>query len=125
MVANKRIAQVFQQLMEKGPSIGYFPEPTKLYHICPKEEEAETRVAFKEAGIEVNFCRGKCYVGSFVGSEAMLEPWLDPMVKKWVTRIKTTHTHTATRAHCPDGFRVMAKVTSYFCPLALPQDCLY
>ncbi len=64
---------MFQLLMEKGPSVGYFPEPMKLCHICPKEEEAEARAAFEEAGIEVNFCRGNCYVGGFVGSEAMLE----------------------------------------------------
>jgi hypothetical protein len=88
MGASKRIARVFQLLMEKGPSVGYFPEPVKLYHICPKEEEAEARAAFEEAGIEVNFCRGKCYVGGFVGSEAMLERWLNPMVKKWVTAIE-------------------------------------
>jgi hypothetical protein len=84
MGAGKRIARVFQLLMEKGPSMGYFPEPAKLYHICLKEEEAEARAAFKEAGISVTFCRGKRYVGGFVGSEAMLECWMDPKVKKWV-----------------------------------------
>jgi hypothetical protein len=89
MGASKRIARVFQLLMENGPSMGYFPEPAKLYHICPKEEEVEARAAFEEAGIEVNYCRGKHYVGGFVGSEAMLERWLDPMVKKWVTGIET------------------------------------
>jgi len=41
MGAGKRIARVFQLLMEKGPSVGYFSEPAKLYHICQKEEEAE------------------------------------------------------------------------------------
>ncbi len=35
MGAGKRIARVFQLLMEKGPSVGYFPEPAKSYHICP------------------------------------------------------------------------------------------
>jgi hypothetical protein len=89
MGASKRIARVFQLLMKKGPSVGYFPEPAKLYHICPKEEEAEARAVFEEAGMEVNFCRGKRYVGGFVGLEAMLERWLDPMVKKWVTGIET------------------------------------
>jgi hypothetical protein len=69
--------------------VGYFPEPAKLYHICPKEEEAEARAAFKDSGIEVNFCWGKRYVGGFVGLEAMLEHWLDPKVKKWVTGIET------------------------------------
>jgi hypothetical protein len=96
MGASKRIARVFQLLMEKGPSMGYFPKPTKSYHICPKEEEAEARAAFEEAGIEVNFCQGKHYVGGFVRLEAMLECWLDPMVKKWVTGIETL-VHIAVR----------------------------
>jgi hypothetical protein len=56
MGASKRIVRVFQLLMEKGLSMGYFPESVKMYHICPKEEEAEARAAFEEAGIEVNFC---------------------------------------------------------------------
>ena len=37
MGAGKRIARVFKLLMEKGPSVVYFPEPAKSYHICPKE----------------------------------------------------------------------------------------
>ena len=73
--------------MEKGPRVGYFPEPAKSYHICPKEGESEARAAFEEAGISVNFCRGKCYMGGYVGSEAMLERWMDPKVKKWVAGI--------------------------------------
>jgi hypothetical protein len=89
MGASKRIARVFQLLMEKGPSVGYFPEPAKSYHICPKEEEAEVRAAFEEAGNKANFCRDKRYVGGFVGLEAMLERWLDPMVRKWVMGIET------------------------------------
>jgi hypothetical protein len=36
----------------------------------------------------VNFCLGKRYVGGFVGSEAMLEHWLDPKVKKWVAGVE-------------------------------------
>ncbi len=88
MGTSKRIARVFQLLMEKGPSVGYFPEPEKLYHICPKEEEAEARAAFEEAGLHVNFCRGKRYIGGFVSLEAMLEHWLDPKVKKWVTGVE-------------------------------------
>ena len=59
MGTGKWIARVFQLLMEKGPSMGYFPEPAKLYQICPKDEEAEAKAAFEEAGISVNFCCGK------------------------------------------------------------------
>ena len=63
MGAGKQIVWVFQLRTEKGPSIGYFPKLAKSYHICPKEEEEEARAAFKEAGIPMNFCHGKCYVG--------------------------------------------------------------
>jgi hypothetical protein len=70
--AGKWIARVFQLLMEKGPSVGYFPEPAKSYHICPKEDEAEARAAFEEAGISVNFqqtlCGWLCRIGSDVGA---------------------------------------------------------
>ena len=67
--------------------MGYFPEPSKSYHICPKEQVVAARETFKEAGIQVNFCRGKCYVGGFVGLEAMLERWLDPKVRKWMAGV--------------------------------------
>jgi hypothetical protein len=89
MGMSTRITRVFRLLMEKGSSVGYFPEPTKSYHICPKEEEAEAKAAFEEVGLHVNFCHGKCYVGGFVRSEAMLEHWLDPMVKKCTAGVET------------------------------------
>jgi hypothetical protein len=65
--AEKWIARVIQLLMEKCPSVGYFSEPAKSYHICLKEEEAEARAAFEETGISGNFCRGKHNFGGFVG----------------------------------------------------------
>jgi len=89
MGVGKRIARVFQLLMEKGPSVGYFPEPAKSYHICPKEEEAEARAALEEAGTSMSFCRGKRYVGGYVGSEVMLERWMYPKVKKWVVGMES------------------------------------
>jgi len=88
MGAVKRLVRTFQLLMEKGPSVGYFPEPEKSYHICPTEQEVASRVAFEEVGIQVNFCQGKRYVGGFVGSEAMLERWLGPKVRKWVAGVE-------------------------------------
>jgi hypothetical protein len=88
MGACTRIVRVFQLLMKKGPSVGYFPAPQKSYHICPKAEEAEARATFEAAGLHVNFYHGKCYMGDFVGSEAMLERWLDPKVRQWVAGVE-------------------------------------
>jgi hypothetical protein len=89
MGAVKRSVKVMQELMKKGPSVGYFPQPEKSWHICPKEHEDAARGAFEDAGIQMNFCRGKRYVGGFVGSEARLERWLNPKVQKWVAGIET------------------------------------
>ncbi len=36
MGASKRITRVFQLLMEKGPSVGYFPEPAKFLPHLPQ-----------------------------------------------------------------------------------------
>jgi hypothetical protein len=88
MGAVKRSVTVIQELMKRGPDVGYFPQPEKSWHICPKEHEDAAREAFEGAGIQMNFCRGKRYVGGFVGSEAMLERWIDPKVKKWVAGIE-------------------------------------
>ncbi len=71
-----------------------FLNPGSHITFAPKRRRlrpGEPGGAFEEARIEVNFCRGKCYMdmGGFVGSEAMLEHWLDPMVKKWVAGIET------------------------------------
>ena len=35
----------------------------------------------------MNFCCGKCYMGGFVGPEAMLERLINPKVKRWVAGI--------------------------------------
>jgi hypothetical protein len=88
MVVSKRIVRVFQLLMEKGPSMGYFHKPLKSYHICPKAEEAEARAASKAMRLHMNFCHGKYYVGGFVGLEVMLEHWLEPKVEQWMVGVK-------------------------------------
>ncbi len=45
----------------------------------------------------MNFCCNNRYVGGFVRSEAMLERWLDPTVKKWV-----------------EGVEILARIASRF-----------
>ena len=38
------VAQVFQLLCKKGPSVGYFPAPAKSWAICPKcADKPQTR----------------------------------------------------------------------------------
>ena len=43
---------------------------------------------FAEAGLQLKWSRGQRYVGGFVGSMAMRDRWLDPMVKQWVAGVE-------------------------------------
>ena len=78
------VANLFNQLCEKGPSVGYFPAPAKSWVICPKRMENTAKAILDAAGLPVKWSRGQRYVGGFIGSPRMQERWLKPMVSKWV-----------------------------------------
>ena len=82
------VAKCFQILAEAGPHFGYFPEPEKSFAICPLATEAAAKAIFEAEGLPVNYCRGHRYVGGYVGSTAMQDRWVEPMVEKWVASIK-------------------------------------
>ena len=50
-------------------------------------EETE-RVAFTAESLEVRFFRGHRSVGGFVGSHAMRDRWVEPMVADWVKGVE-------------------------------------
>ena len=66
----------------------YLPEPEKSFCICPLATEAAAKAIFEEEGLSVKYCRGHRYVGGYVGSLAMKDRWVEPMVEKWVGGIK-------------------------------------
>jgi hypothetical protein len=73
-------AEGFSLLVKHGPSVGYFPEPSKSIHICPRGEEAAAKRYFEEKDLDVKLSRGHRYVGGFLGSRKMLERWIAPKV---------------------------------------------
>ena len=83
-----RVAKLFHILCRHGPSVGYFPEPEKCWVICPLSSEANARRVFQDASLPVSYCRGRRYVGGFVGSRATRDEWLSPMIQRWVTGIE-------------------------------------
>ena len=62
----------------------YYPKPAKSFAICPLATEAAAKAVFESESLPVNFCRGHRYVGGYVGSIAMRDRWVEPMVGKWV-----------------------------------------
>ncbi|KAL7526623.1 hypothetical protein ACHAXR_001569, partial [Thalassiosira sp. AJA248-18] len=75
------VAATFETLIKVGPMFGYHPEPAKSFVICPIASEAAANAVFDEKDLPVNYCRGHRYVGGFVGSNAMRDRWVEPMVE--------------------------------------------
>ena len=84
----KEAAACFEKLVAVGPQFGYHPEPAKSFVICPLADEEAAKAEFTAKNLPVKFCRGHRYVGGFVGSRAMQDRWVDPMVEKWVESIQ-------------------------------------
>ena len=76
-VAGKAVpnVQCLDFLVKFGPTYGYFPEPSKLYYICRAEDEEVAHAAFEGFGLEINYSRGKQYLGGFIGSAKIKEKW--------------------------------------------------
>ena len=83
------VATATVELARVGPMFGYFPEPEKSICICPLAEEQAARAAFAALDIPIEkYRRGHRYVGGYVGSIAMRDRWVKPMVEKWVEGVK-------------------------------------
>jgi hypothetical protein len=72
-----------------GPQYGYFPEPSKLYYICKAEDEDAAHQAFESFSLEINYSRGQCFIGGFIGSTNKKELWLAELVENWVAAVQT------------------------------------
>ncbi|KAL7533156.1 hypothetical protein ACHAXR_005075, partial [Thalassiosira sp. AJA248-18] len=82
-------ARCLNFLMEHGPKYGYFPEPDKCWYICKAEDEEVAKGAFQQFGLNINYTRGKRYLGGFIGSAETKNQWLGGMVSKWVQAVQT------------------------------------
>ncbi len=76
-------------LVKFGLQYGYFPEPGKSYYICKAKDEDVACQAFESFGLEINYLRGQCYLGGFIGSAKKKEMWLAELVEKWVVAVQT------------------------------------
>ena len=82
------VSQCFRLLCQYGPMYGYFPEPAKSFAICPTATEPLARITFNEHDLPVTFVQGHRYVGGYVGSLALRDDWIQPMVEEWTAGVK-------------------------------------
>ena len=77
--------------MPKGPKVwlGYFPEPEKTWYICKGEDEAAAQATHAAFDLEINFARGRQYLGGFVGSAATKDEYVKAKVDIWKETVET------------------------------------
>ena len=62
-----------------------------MYYICKaKDEDIVRQEAFESYGLEINYLRGQCCLGGFIGSTKTKDLWLAELVEKWVVAVVQT-----------------------------------
>mmetsp|Transcript_37593 Transcript_37593/g.78738 ORF Transcript_37593/g.78738 Transcript_37593/m.78738 type:complete len:434 (+) Transcript_37593:218-1519(+) len=82
------VADTFWELIRLSLMFGYLPEPEKSFAICHLATEATAKTIFEALGLPVRYRCGHRHVGGFVGSAAMKNRWIKPMVSKWVQGVE-------------------------------------
>ena len=82
--------KLLRDLVDLGPSYGYFPESEKIWHVCRKEDEAAYRQAFKEEGFpDMQLTEEHQYVGGYIGTLSKEVAWIRPKVETCVEEVRT------------------------------------
>ena len=80
--------KVLENLVIKGPEIGYFSAPGKSWYIFKEEDEEVAKQVFVDRGLTINYTRGQKYLGGFIGSVESKEEWLEEKVAIWTEAVK-------------------------------------
>jgi hypothetical protein len=77
----KDVKQWMQQLIQRGPGFGYYPEPHKSFLVVAPEYEDEANRLFGEMGIKV--VTGQRFLGGFIGDAAAKCLYVEKKVRQW------------------------------------------
>ena len=99
------VAVWFKELCEKGPRVGYHPNPSKCHIIVKNQHTLERAHAlFRGSGVKVTL-QGRPYLGSAIGTEGYIKSYVQAKVAEWVndieqlSEIAITEPHTAYYAY--------------------------
>ena len=89
----------WNELVEKGPYLGYYPEPTKS-HLIVKNEDVYQRATqlFHGSGIKITL-EGRPYLGSTLGTAAFTRKYVEEKVQNWVNDITSLAEIANTEPH--------------------------
>ena len=75
-------------LMEYGPKIGYYPEPTKSWLIVKVEHLEEAKKIFNDTGLNITV-DGRKHLGAAVGTSTFKNEYVAKKIEDWITQIET------------------------------------
>jgi hypothetical protein len=81
-----KVGQAYSIVKAHGPDRGYYPEDEKSVCVCRASLQAEARAALQD--FPFTYVEGHRYLGSFAGSTATRDTWLDPKIQQWVASVE-------------------------------------
>ena len=78
------IAEYFEELMRIGPTIGYFPEPTKSILIVRSDTLPQARSFLQSRNLGFELKTGDRFLGGFLGETSTRDQWLKNKISDWV-----------------------------------------
>ena len=76
----------WDELLESGPALGYFPNAKKCWLIVKPEQEQAAREMFRDTAINITV-EGHKHLGAALGSRSFLEEYVGEKVDEWVTEV--------------------------------------
>ena len=77
------IRDYFRELERIGPSVGYFPEPSKSVLIVRSDAIKHAQSFLQTEGLSFKLKTGDRCLGGFVGDTSTRDEWLENLVSKW------------------------------------------
>jgi len=75
------IAAAMRTILEKGPTRGYYPEPSKSILICNSAVRNTVQAELQNFGFQ--YKTGYRHVGGYLGSTEARDAWIQPQVQQW------------------------------------------
>lgn len=79
----EQIRDYFRELMEIGPTYGYFPEPDKSILIVQPHSKNQAQQFLQAESLKFKLRTGNRYLGGHVGEASSRDEWLKDLISQW------------------------------------------
>ena len=88
----------WDEILSRGPSFGYFPNPSKSWLVVKPELVSTAKSIFADVNINIT-SEGRCYLGSPIGSSQFVSTSIQSKISEWVSQLELLTTVATTQPH--------------------------